>query len=109
MPKQTTYTAQMLPGTEPYGTVRGVEQSSIMPYYSGLPNIEPVIAAPREYQECTGVKKNGEPCGSSTVYQTNLCIGHLRSVANERTPLKDGEEFDADKLVERAFPELLGE
>jgi len=110
MSKQNVYIAQMLPGCEPYGSNPSIATSKIQPSYMGIPGTE--YSPPTNYGDyaiCVATKVNGDACQQATVMHTNLCMGHLKSLANKMTPLKEGEVYDADTIVKRAFPELNGE
>jgi hypothetical protein len=107
MAREHVSKSQMLAGTEPYGTVAGMGISNIMPAGGMMPGTELAPPSGRpyfvQYQTCTAITKIGEICQGPVSQGTPLCIGHLRALANQVTPLAEGEPFDPTKLVERAF------
>lgn len=112
MAREHVSKSQMLAGTEPYGTVAGMGVSNIMPVYiqSGTELAPPSGKAYFvQYQTCTALTKTGEICQGPVSQGTPLCIGHLRALANQVTPLAEGEPFDPTRLVERAFGKAIEE
>lgn len=110
MSKQSVYVTQMPAGCEPYGKSAGLETSTIQPVHSSIPNTEYCPPTDHgDYVICVATTKEGYQCQQATAMHTNLCFSHLRVLANEITPLREGEVYDSDTLVARAFPGAFGE
>lgn len=83
MPTQPVHSAQGLAGTQPYGTVQGVETAAVLPSYiqSGT---EPAPPSGNKYEGrqgvCIHVGTDGMQCRGPRAKQTDFCIGHLRAI-----------------------------
>jgi len=65
----------------------------------------PSAGSSYETIQCNAQTEGGDRCASRASQGTPLCIGHLRQLANNITPLKEGEKFDPDKVAARAYPD----
>jgi hypothetical protein len=100
MPTQPVNTAQGLSGTQPYGSVQGVETAAILPYYiqSGT---EPAFPSGNKYEGKSGVciheGMDGLGCKAPRAKGTDFCIGHLRKIEKA---LKAKEEKETETKEE---------
>jgi hypothetical protein len=95
MPTQPIHVSQGLAGTQPYGSVQGVETSAILPYYI-QPGTEPAFPSGNKFEGkqgvCVHIGEDGMQCRGPRAKQTDFCIGHLRKIEKA---LKAKEELEA--------------
>jgi len=108
MPIQPVFTNQMPVGAERYGAQEGISQANVMPSYMGLEGVELAppsgIAFKVDYIHCIEFTNEGNICVAHPFAPTALCIGHLRRLSNQVTPLKKGEKWSKDNIIARAYP-----